>query len=160
MGVEVKGTGDQNVDLLQLAGIRRAASRARGSAQLAILNSSPAAHAFASRKDVAEISTRGPVTPDHVLYTKHIAAVCESDPHEDVPGITAFAEDYERYFSAHDNGTNLMHDPAPRWAVWKNTGTLSFGNSADSCQTVSDIVRHTVWAIQTGESLGGWQSLP
>ena len=39
-------------------------------------------------------------------------------------------------------------------------GTLSFGSTIKECDIVTDITRHTAWAIQTGESLGGWQALP
>ncbi|MDA1043868.1 MAG: SDR family oxidoreductase [Verrucomicrobia bacterium] len=154
------GAGTGTVDLLHLARIRRVVSRARGSAQIAVLNASPAALAYASREDVADISTRGPITPNHVIHTKRSAAICDANPGHEDSTIQSFADDYRRYFSAHDDGTHTMNDPAPRWAVWKKTGTLAFGSSLDACKRITDIVRHTVWAIQTGESLGAWQALP
>lgn len=147
-------------DLVHLAKIRRAVSQARGKAQLACLNSTSAAKKFAAREDVADISTRGPITPDHVIRTKRTAAILEETSDDGIPEIQAFVNDYHSYFQCHDDGTLTMLDPAPRWAVWKNVGTLSFGSTIKECNIITDITRHTAWAIQTGESLGGWEALP
>jgi rhamnose utilization protein RhaD (predicted bifunctional aldolase and dehydrogenase)/NAD(P)-dependent dehydrogenase (short-subunit alcohol dehydrogenase family) len=152
-------TGNRS-DLVHLAKIRRAVSHARGAAQLAILNSTPSAAAFASRDDVADISNRGPITPDHVIRTKRIAAICEPTSSDNIPEIQAFADAYKTYYATHDDGTLTMLDPSPRWGVWKNNGTLSFGSTIKECDIITDIIRHTAWAIQVGESLGGWEALP
>lgn len=147
-------------DLLSLARIRRAVSDVRGKAQLARLDTQPPARDFAAREDVAEIATRGPITPDHVIRTKRTAAIIAENPNEGVPEIQAFADDYANYFREHGNDSLTMLDPAPRWGVWKNVGTLAFGSTLKECHIISDITRHTAWAIQTGESLGGWEALP
>lgn len=147
-------------DLFHLAKIRRAVSRARGKAQLACLNSTPAAQAFASRSDVPSLSTRGPITPDHVIRTKRTAAILKETSSEDVPEVQSFVQDYQTYFAAHNDGSLTMLDPAPRWAVWQNVGTVSFGSTIRECDIISDINRHTAWAIQTGEAIGGWEALP
>ena len=39
---------------------------------------------FAGLENVAEISTRGPVTPDHTIHTKRIAAVIGERPEQDI----------------------------------------------------------------------------
>jgi hypothetical protein len=145
---------------MQLARIRRAVSRARGAAQLAVLNAAPAAAAFASRDDVADIATRGPITPDHVLHTKRTALICDPAAADVEQAVQAFVEDYRAYFAATDDGTLTMLDPAPRWAVWKGNGTIAFGSTLEACRIIADISRHTVWAIQVAESLGGWVTLP
>ena len=177
-------TAGAKADLRQLARIRQTVSAARGKAQLACLNSTVAAKAFADRADVAVIATRGPITPDHVIRTKRTPLILGSpstkpksktetetetrskirtrtraEPSYNTQ-ISAFVDDYRQYFAAHDDGDLTMLDPAPRWAVWKNVGTLSFGSTIKECDIVTDITRHTAWAIQTGESLGGWQALP
>lgn len=147
-------------DLLHLAKIRKAVSKVRGSAQIAVLNSTPAAAVFAGREDVATISDRGPITPDHVIRTKRTAAICHAESSDDIPEIQAFADDYQSYFEQYNDGTLTMLDPAPRWAVWKDNGTIAFGSNLKECEIITDITRHTAWTIQTGESLGGWQALP
>jgi len=50
-------------------------------------------------------------------------------------------------------------DPAPRWGVWKNIGTLAFGSSLKDCNIIADVIRHTVQCIQTGEAIGRWEAL-
>ena len=146
-------------DLIQLAKIRRAVSDARRKAQLAFLNSTPAAQQFSAHPDVASIATRGPITPDHVIRAKRTAVIIDHELSDDVPEIQAFVDDYKSYFEKHTDGSLEMLDPAPRWAVWKNVGTLSFGSTQKECDIITDITRHTAWAIQTGESLGGWEAL-
>ena len=97
-------------DLLHLAKIRRAVSNARGKAQLACLNSTPAARAFASKATVGRIATRGPITPDHVIRTKRTAVILEETSDYNVPEVQAFAEDYKAYFKTHNDGTLTMLD--------------------------------------------------
>lgn len=152
-------TGSQP-DLLRLAKIRKAVSLARGAPQLASLNATPAAIAFASRPDVASLATRGPITPDHVIRTKRTAVILPEIAADEVPEVQTFVEEYERYFKEFNDGNVAALDPAPRWAVWEKTGTLAFGTTKKQCDIVTDITRHTAWAIQTGELLGGWRSLP
>ena len=148
-----------DVDLLDLARIRRAVSRARGAAQLAMLDRSGSAQGFASRTDVADIATRGPLTPDHVLRCKRIPVIVSRHPEEHVPEVAAFAKDYAAYYEAHKTEGLQMLDPAPRMSVWKENGCIAFGSSIRECGIVRDIARHTRQAIQAGESVGGWRAL-
>ena len=149
----------RDMNLPDLARIRRAVSEARGSAQLAMLDRSASAQGYASRKDIADISTRGPITPDHVIRTKRIPAIVAKRPEGHVPEVAEFARAYAAYYEAHKIEGLQMLDPAPRMAVWKENGCVAFGNSVKECEIVTDIARHTRQAIQTGESLGGWQAL-
>jgi rhamnose utilization protein RhaD (predicted bifunctional aldolase and dehydrogenase)/NAD(P)-dependent dehydrogenase (short-subunit alcohol dehydrogenase family) len=139
-----------------LAAIRRAVSRVTGTPVLALCDTSPEAAGFASRPDVADLATRGPVTPDHVIRTKRIPVVIDGDPDA---CIDAYASAYEAYFARHDDGTHTPLDPAPRWAVWKGVGVIAFGTSAQAAQQVSDIARHSVRCFQWAEALGGWRPL-
>lgn len=159
-GVGELPTATHPVDLLDLARIRKAVSRVRGCAQLAILDASPEAQGFASLPDVAEIARRGPITPDHVIRTKRVPVVIAPVPADDVPEVEAFADDYRAYYERHRTEGLQMLDPAPRFAVWKDRGTIAFGDDRKACGVVSDIVRHTRRCIVLGESIGGWQALP
>lgn len=159
-GVTDHPEGKNDIDLLSLARIRRAVSIERGCAQLAVLDGSPDAQGYASLPNVAEIACRGPITPDHVIRTKRIPAVIAEQPTEEVPEISAFADDYRSYFKQHATPELHILDQAPRMAIWKNCGAIAFGNTLKECGIIADISRHTRWAVQTGESLGGWQALP
>ncbi|CAA0091257.1 putative NAD-dependent oxidoreductase [Halioglobus japonicus] len=153
-------TAQCEVDLLDLARIRKAVSEARGCAQLAMLDQTPDAQGFASLPKVADIATRGPITPDHVIRTKRIPAIIDTKPAEGVPEIAQFVADYKAYFEANNPGDLQILDPAPRVGIWRSGGSIAFGSSEKECNIIADIARHTRWAIQTGESIGGWEALP
>ena len=147
------------VEPLDLARIRRAVSLARGRPQLAMLDQTPSAQGYASRDDIASISTRGPITPDHVIRTKRVPVVIPESPGEEVSAVAEFVEAYGAYFRAHATPEHTMLDPAPRAGVWQNRGCIAFGSTRKECGIIADIARHTRWAVQIGESLGGWEAL-
>jgi NAD(P)-dependent dehydrogenase (short-subunit alcohol dehydrogenase family) len=152
--------GDDPAWLVDLARIRRAVSDARGSAQLAVLDASADARAYAARDDVASIATRGPITPDHVIRTKRVPVVVDAAPADGVPEVAAFAADYAADFERLRTPGLTMLDPAPRAAVWRTRGTIAFGTTPKECRIIDDIARHTRRAVQTAERLGGWAALP
>ncbi len=145
------------VDLKQLAAVRRAVSRARGAAVLAQLSDDAESVDFSARPDVAEISTRGPLTPDHVIRTKRTAMIMGDDVEA---SVAMFSEDYRAYFNRYGNDQLSCLDVAPRWALWPRRGALAFGTTPEECGIISDISRHTMQAIARAEAMGGWQALP
>jgi rhamnose utilization protein RhaD (predicted bifunctional aldolase and dehydrogenase)/NAD(P)-dependent dehydrogenase (short-subunit alcohol dehydrogenase family) len=146
-------TGTGTRDLLGLATIRQQVSEQRGAAMLAVLDNSPAALGFANLANVAECATRGPVTPDHVIRTKRVPVILDSED-----ALATFAADYQAYFARLADGETML-DPAPRWGVWPGHGTLSFAHSAKEAAVIGDIIAHTRQCIQAAEALGGWTAL-
>jgi rhamnose utilization protein RhaD (predicted bifunctional aldolase and dehydrogenase)/NAD(P)-dependent dehydrogenase (short-subunit alcohol dehydrogenase family) len=142
---------------LRLAELRRAVSRAAGSPMVARLDSDELSTGFSALPDVASLSTRGPLTPDHVIRTKRTAAVVGDDVEA---SIERYAKDYRTYFDRNADGDLTCLDPAPRWAVWPARGVVSFGRSDKEAGVVADIIDHTIVAIQRSEAMGGWQALP
>ncbi|MFT4614599.1 MAG: rhamnose utilization protein RhaD (predicted bifunctional aldolase and dehydrogenase) [Bacteroidia bacterium] len=159
-GVDTHAEGSSPVDLMDLASIRQVVSQARGVAQLAVLDSTGDAQGFAARTDLAEIACRGPITPDHVIRTKRIPVILDAQTQTGVPEIESYVAHYSAYFDRNGSSELTMLDPAPRFGIWRNNGSIAFGSSVKECSIVADIARHTRWAIQTGESLGGWEALP
>lgn len=143
-------------DLLGLARIRQTVSKIKGSAMLAKSNQDDTSRRFSSLANVASLATRGPLTPDHVIRTKPRAAVLGKKPLRD---IQRFARDYKEYFQRHNDGSQISLDPAPRWALWPGHGLLSFGTTVKEVEMVSDIIQHTIRAIQQAQALGGWKPL-
>lgn len=143
-------------DLVELARIRAAVSRARKAPMIARLDTGPTAVDFSGREDVASIAARGPLTPDHVIRTKRVAAIIAGDPEGTVE---SFVRDYHAYFMRNGNASLKELDPAPRWAVWKERGTIAFGRTDREAGIVSDITGHTIPAILEAEALGGWEAL-
>ncbi len=151
--IKASGTGSE----LELARLRKAVCTARGAPMIARLDESPEAAGFAALPRMKSIAGRGPLTPDHVIRTKLIPAVIESDP---VGDVASYARAYQEYFARQESGGMTCLDPAPRWVVWPGHGTVSLGANAKDAAIVADIVRHTVRAIQWAEALGGWKALP
>lgn len=151
------GQPNEAIDLLSLAGLRKAVSSARGKPVIARLDNSVEAVGFASLPNVADISQRGPLTPDHVIRTKRVPMMVSEHPDEDVK---SFGNDYRDYFERNNPGNLTCLDPAPRWAVWPGRGTLAFGANCKEADIINDIVSHTCEAIQKAECLGGWRALP
>ena len=170
--------------LLRLCQIRKSVCQVKGAAQLAALDTCDFATAFATMGNVADVACRGPITPDHVIHTKRTACIFETnDPLDDSaeeltqsdddsrfsrnqgsnhhPNNEAeqFAIDYRRYFRDHANDQLTMLDAAPRWGVWKEHGTLAFGNTPADCEIVTDLTEHTIKCIKTAEALDRWQPL-
>ncbi|CAN5115861.1 bifunctional aldolase/short-chain dehydrogenase [soil metagenome] len=144
-------------DLLALARIRRRVSDLRGCPVIARLDRSPGAAGYAGLDGIADIATRGPLTPDHSIRTKRVPAVLGDDPLAD---IDAFAKSYRAYFDAHHGPGQTLLPPDPRWAVWPGQGIVAFGATESEAAIVADIAEHTHQTVQLAEAAGGWEALP
>ena len=140
-------------DLRELAGYRQAVGKLRGRAILAKADCSPEAAGFASRADAKDLSSRGPLTPDHTIRTKRLPVWLE-----DADSVSSYAETYEQYFQAHQRGEKKL-DSAPRWAIWPGRGVVSFGANRMEAGIISDIAGHTFRTYQQAEAAGGWTAL-
>lgn len=144
-------------DLHRLARARRAVAQAAGGPVFARLDAGATASSFAARSDAPGLVARGPLTPDHVIRTKRVAWVMEDDVEESAGRYVAA---YRKYFERNTDGSLTCLDPAPRWALWPGRGVVVFGRSHGEMSAVSDIVAHTLPAIERAEQMGGWQALP
>jgi rhamnose utilization protein RhaD (predicted bifunctional aldolase and dehydrogenase)/NAD(P)-dependent dehydrogenase (short-subunit alcohol dehydrogenase family) len=145
-------------NLLALAQLRRTIAKTQGVAMIATLDTSPAALQFANLPQVADLATRGPLTPDHVIRTKRVPVVISGEEME--VAVNDYIQSYHDYFARHTNGLMIPLNPSPCWAVWPGHGLVSFGATVKEANIVSDIKDHTIRAIQQAEQLGGWQALP
>jgi rhamnose utilization protein RhaD (predicted bifunctional aldolase and dehydrogenase)/NAD(P)-dependent dehydrogenase (short-subunit alcohol dehydrogenase family) len=144
-------------DLLALAGLRKEVSRLAGGAMVARLDTSDGALSYAALPNVAALSGRGPLTPDHVIHTKRTPLLLDGDATTCVAG---YEKSYLEYFQRNASPALKVLDAAPRWVVWPEHGVLSFGVSSKRAGVVADIVRHTMRAQRWAEALGGWVALP
>ena len=143
-------------DLLTLSKIRRHVSQVKGGAMLAKLDKSPEACGFAGLSNVESIATRGPITSDHLIHTKPFPVILGKNIKQE---ITDYSLSYKVYFDRNTDGHLTCLDPAPGWGIWPQYGTIAFGRSVKETIIVSDIVHHTIRAIQWGEAIGGWKAL-
>ncbi|MBW2192944.1 MAG: SDR family NAD(P)-dependent oxidoreductase, partial [Deltaproteobacteria bacterium] len=143
-------------DLLALSRIRRLVSMEKGSALLAGLDKSSEACGFADLPDLMSIATRGPITSDHLIHTKPFPIIFGKDMKQDVAD---YVSAYNAYFDRNTDRRQTALDPAPKWGIWPEYGTIAFGRNVKEINIISDIVCHTIRAIQWGEAIGGWKPI-
>ena len=102
---EVKGTKKGIIDALQLATIRKQVSDIWGSPVLSKLDNSPAAIGFSNLDNVKKITSRGPLTPDHIIRTKRIPVVFSKNSQKD---LDKYVKDYKTYFKKYNQGEKLL----------------------------------------------------
>jgi NAD(P)-dependent dehydrogenase (short-subunit alcohol dehydrogenase family) len=110
---------------------------------------------FARRKDAADIATRGPATPDHVIRTKRLPMIGRD--------VAKYAKDYAAYFEGNNSRARenkKILDAAPRIVVDRELGVLSIGRSAREASVAGEIYAHTIEIISRAELLGGYRALP
>jgi rhamnose utilization protein RhaD (predicted bifunctional aldolase and dehydrogenase)/NAD(P)-dependent dehydrogenase (short-subunit alcohol dehydrogenase family) len=142
----------------ELAELRRKLSVVAGKPMIVTRHTDPATMQFVNRRDLADLATRGPVTPDHVIRTKRIPLVGRT-----VEAINMYAGDYAAYFAANQGRARApitMLDPAPRVMLDPELGMLTIGNTAKDAQIAADIYRQSMVVLANCEDrLGGWMPL-
>lgn len=146
-----------NEDHVSIAALRRQASEMMGSPVLVRWDHSPEAVGYSALPGIADIATRGPLTPDHSIHTKAFAAIFDENP---LDGLAEFQTTYKDYFTRHAAPQHTCLDQVPRFGIWKNKGMLYIAPDAKRLGIVADISTHTTKAIQWAEALGGWVALP
>ena len=143
-------------DLVTLSKIRQQVSRVCGNPMVAVMDQSLEACGFANLTNVRSLAGRGPLTADHIIRTKPKPVFLGKNIEKDIERYSAA---YTDYFNKHRSSGMTMLDPAPRWAVWPQHGTIAFGRNTAQARIVSDIANHTMRAIQCAEALGGWKPI-
>ncbi len=137
------------------AELRRELSAAAGFPLIAASHDDAQALGFAQHDDLATLAQQGPLTPDHVLFTKRIPQIGRD--------VAAYAEAYRQYFEANKDRSDqplTMLDPAPRVLLDPDYGVITIGRTAKQAAVVEDIYRHTIDVSLRAQALGGYQALP
>ena len=138
----------------ELPELRKKVSAAAGFPLLLRSNAGSTTLAFARHPNIAEISQRGPATPDHIIRTKQLPMLGRD--------IEAYVQAYKKYFERNSQSAQTpltMLDPAPRVIIDPEFGLVSAGRSARDTQIIEDIYLHTQDIIRRGEKLGGYRAL-
>ncbi|MCB1124532.1 MAG: class II aldolase/adducin family protein, partial [Verrucomicrobiae bacterium] len=143
-------------DLLKLAELRKAVSDAREVPVLAKWDSCPLVAGYSGLDSIAEIGTRGPVTPDHSILTKRIPMIYDGDASQ---AVADYGAAYQTYFDENYTQGMTRLDLAPRWVIWPGKGTVSLGVTYSEAGKICDIAEHTAKVVQQSEALGGWKAL-
>lgn len=137
-----------------LAALRNDIARSAGFPLLLSTSTDPRALAFVRSPQVAEISQRGPATPDHILRTKRLPMLGRA--------VAEYAAAYREYFSRNApraKEPKTMLDPAPRVVLDPEFGLGTIGRSARETAIARDLYLHTIDVIERAEALGGYRAL-
>ncbi len=107
--------------------------------------------AFLDHPELADISQRGPVTPDHVIRIKPWPLLGRE--------VDAFVDRYRRYFDDHRHRAEVELrplDPAPRVILDGQLGMACVGATPKDAKVVEDVYRHTMKVVLDATALGGY----
>ncbi|MDJ0836949.1 MAG: bifunctional aldolase/short-chain dehydrogenase [Acidobacteriota bacterium] len=125
---------------------------------------------FLARSDLAEVTARGPVTPDHVIRTKQKPLVI-ADARLDDPNAFAaqvdillaeYVTDYHDYFRTQVEAKNTARKelhPLPPVFLIPGIGLVTAGKTAKAANIAADIYLHTIDTIIKAEMVGSHQPL-
>jgi len=136
------------------AALRAAVSAAADASVVMSCHTDAQAATFLTHPDLATISQRGPITPDHVIRTKAVPLLGR-----DVEG---YAAAYRSYFDRHRgrSATQLTAlDSAPRVILDGELGMCCIGHSARDAKIAEDIYRHTMKVILDATAIGGYEPI-
>jgi rhamnulose-1-phosphate aldolase/alcohol dehydrogenase len=120
---------------------------------------------LACSKEAAALSTIGPATPDHTIYTKRLPCFAAVDNPRDPVGVAAaiktaverFVDDYTAYVKK--GGGSAPTDAFPRVITVAGLGMFTTGKDRRTAGIVSDIYHHTISVLGAATSFGAYVSL-
>lgn len=142
------------VDRVELARLRNDISRVAGRPFIVRRHDDMRGWAFAQRLDLAELALMGPVTPDHVIWTKRQPLIGRD--------VEKYAKEYQAYFEERSVGQESLRmlDPAPRIVLDPRLGMVSTGPDVTAQTIAADIYLQTIDVIEQASGLGGYSALP
>ncbi|MBT3586654.1 MAG: bifunctional aldolase/short-chain dehydrogenase [Halobacteriovoraceae bacterium] len=145
---------------IALAKLRKIASDKFKRPMIASFKGNETLVGFSQNKLLDKIATQGCLTPDHVIQTKRIPFILDSEEDDFGKALDQYEENYKKYFKKHGSESLTCLDTAPRFGFVKNCGLVAFAPNLKRNKIIVDIVEHTAKAIQWSEHLGGWRALP
>jgi rhamnulose-1-phosphate aldolase/alcohol dehydrogenase len=123
-----------------------------------------------ARADAAELATRGPLTPDHVIRTKGPHLHLVDLPLDDDAALRRRLDDavaryrstYDAYFDANRSRARTKVtklDATPRVVLVPGVGIFSIGRTKADARIAADIADHTVVAKALANDVGRYTAL-
>jgi len=136
--------------------LKSAISKAKGYEVVLKVNQTQLALTYASNPHLESFATRGVLTPEHIIRTKHQPLIIEGNNIDEA--LEEYMEGYEEYFNVFASD-EIMLNPAPNYAVIKDFGVVLFGKDEKEVNVLNDIVEHTMMAVLRADNLGGYESI-
>src|SRR5919107_2500823 len=124
--------------------------------------------AFACGRDSKELSQVGAACPDHLVRTKVRPLWVDFDPDSEGAaelkaklreGVARYREDYEAYFSRHEEADEEMFDPNPRVVFVQGVGLIAAAHNAKEANLSRDFAYRAINVMRGAHALGGYISL-
>jgi len=131
---------------LAIARLRRDASRSAGRPLIVTLRDDPASLAFARRSDLERVTSHGPATPGHAIFTKRFPQLGRD--------VAAFVARYQ----AHLGGARSI-DCAPRVVLDANLGLLGLGVNKFYADAAAEVYRSDAAVIARAEKLDAYATI-
>jgi len=131
----------------------------------------PAILDFCSSEEARALVQQGPLTPDHVIWTKALPLYLD-DPHwEEADGlaerldhaVAEYRRAYDAYFEGCARARGGEHaelDSSPRVVLLPGAGALCFGRSKREARIAADITEHTLATKILAQAVGRYESAP
>ena len=148
---EQKRTKEYNIKKL-----KELIDRAKGYETVFKINQSNLALFYSNQPNLKEFSSRGVLTPEHIIRTKRVPLVIEDDDFKGA--IEKYIEDYKAYFKRYAKGQTMLN-PAPNYIVLKGYGVISTSKTQKEANIINDIINATLEAVLKADKLGGYLSI-
>ena len=130
--------------------------KAKGYESIFNMNQSNLALFYSSRPNLKKFSSRGVLTPEHIIRTKRAPLVIEDDNFKD--SIEKYIKDYKTYFKKYATDQTMLN-PTPNYIVLKDYGAISIGKTQKEADIINDIINVTMEAVLKADKLGGYLSI-
>ena len=134
---------------LAIARLRREASRAAGRPLTVTLRDDPASLAFARRGDLERITSHGPATPGHAIFTKRFPQLGRD--------VAAFVARYQAHLARLDGARGI--DCAPRVVLDAELGLLGLGINKFYADAAAEVYRSDAAVIARAEKLDAYATI-
>lgn len=141
-------------DPVTVARVRRHLSDLAGRPVVVRRHDDAQVRGFVADPALLEAAVRGPMTPDHVVWTRRVPAIGTD--------LDAYAEAYRAYVDEHRDRRatasvpDEVADAAPRVVLDPALGMLTVGRTAAEASVAADVYRHTMDVVAAAEALGGY----
>lgn len=121
--------------------------------------SSPSIRRWLGRADLAALSRRGPVVPDHVARLRPFGMILPAGANKAAISMALldYAQDYRAWFDHHapDTGEERpILDPLPRTVLVPDLGVYGLGKDARAAAIAGDLLEQTARIVNAAEDYG------
>ncbi|WIY82409.1 bifunctional aldolase/short-chain dehydrogenase [Propionimicrobium sp. PCR01-08-3] len=136
----------------QISALRHEVSRLAVRPLHAVVDDSATTRSFIADSRLMQAICRGPLTPDHVIWTRNTPCMGT-----DLDEYASHEHDWFQAGQARQGRELIEHDPAPRVVLDPELGLVAFGRDANQAGITAEITRHTMRAVRLAEALGGYR---